>query len=210
MKRLLCGLLILFSTPILSKELPLAGSTFPVQEMSLLDLIAERLKTLTEEGQLQALERQWTKRVANHANRPNPLSLGHREKLSIHYYTPEVILKDDIRDAKGRVLFHAGTRINALSQLPAYSPCWLFFNNDDLAERQWAMKAMYLCQNPKIILTGGAIHDAEKTFKMAIYFDQGARITKKLAIRSLPALVLREDNRLKIAEIAIKENGDAL
>ena len=76
-------------------------------------------------------------------------------------YTPEVVLAQDITDSKGRVLYPAGTRVNALATLPSYAPCWLFFNGDDPAQVSWAQHQSTTCPNPKMILTGGAVSVTE-------------------------------------------------
>ena len=50
----------------------------------------------------------------------------------------------------------------------------------------------------------------EQRLNAVIYFDQAGRISQKLQINSVPAIVTREDNKLRIDELAIKENGDVL
>ena len=103
-----------------------------------------------------------------------------------------------------------GTHVNALQQMPSYTPCWLFFNADDEAQLNWAAHQKTQCTSPKFILTGGAINTAEKKLNAVIYFDQAGKITTKLHIAHVPAKVTRHQNHLVIAELAIKENGDVL
>ena len=123
---------------------------------------------------------------------------------------PEVILTQDIVDVQGVLLYPKGTHVNALEKNASYSPCWLFFNADDEAQQNWAQLQKRSCSNPKLILTGGAINEAEQRLNAVIYFDQEGRITQRLHISHVPAKVIRDNNRLLIVESAIKEDGHVL
>lgn len=208
--KLMLSLLFLVTTQTFGQSFGVVGEVFPIAEMSFLTFIQQRLAILSENGGFETTNEQWKKTVENHVNRPTPLWLSRANVTRIHYYKPQIKVDFDIRDSEGRVIYPKGTEVNALHQLPSYSPCWLFINADEKAELKWASKTMSTCSNPKIILTGGAIHEAEVFFKTVIYFDQGARITKKITITSTPAQVGREGEVLKIVQFAIKENGDAI
>ncbi|WP_278043545.1 type-F conjugative transfer system protein TraW [Legionella erythra] len=192
------------------KSFGVIGEVFPVAEKSFLTLIEERLASLKTSGRLQAMNERWILTAAQHANRPTALNISRTSFSAKHDYVPEITLRQDIRDESGRVLLSRGTHVNALEQMPAYEPCWLFFNGDDAAQLNWAIKQQAHCPNPKMILTGGAVNTAEKTLHSVIYFDQAGKITSQLHITHVPAKVLRRQNHLVIHEMAIKENGDVL
>lgn len=193
-----------------AKSFGVVGEVFPVAEKSFLVLIEERLRALTASGELEALNQKWINTVINHTNRPTALGLERTNQTIRHYYMSEITLSKDITDSKGNVLYLKGTHINALEHMPAYRPCWLFFNADDEAQIRWAQIQKSNCPNPKFVLTGGAINRAEKNLNAVIYFDQEGRITRKLNIEHVPARVTRKENQLFIVEEAIKENGNAL
>jgi conjugal transfer pilus assembly protein TraW len=193
-----------------AKSFGVVGRAFPVGEMSFLAMIEERLKALEGSGEMDALNKRWVNTVATHSNRPSPLNLPRTLKTRGHYYTPAIALGQSINDSQGKILFAKGTTVNALKDMPSYTPCWLFFNADDEAQLLWAQKQMSRCANPKLILTGGAVGIAEKTLQAVIYFDQAGRISTKLSIAAVPARVTRKGNQLQITEQAIKENGDVL
>ncbi|HDP0034300.1 TPA: type-F conjugative transfer system protein TraW [Legionella pneumophila] len=193
-----------------AKSFGVVGEVFPVAEKSFLVLIEERLRTLTASGELESLHRKWINTVVNHTNRPIALGLERTNQTISHYYTSEITLSKDITDHKGKVLYPKGTHINALEHMPAYRPCWLFFNADDEAQIRWAQMQKSNCPNPKFVLTGGAINRTEKNLNAVIYFDQEGRITRKLHIEHVPARVTRQDNQLLIVEMAIKENGNVV
>lgn len=193
-----------------AKSFGVVGEVFPVAEKSFLQLIQERLAFLKEQGALDTMNKRWVKTVANHANRPTALNLPRTERTLHHTYLPELTLSQDITNEKGQILYAQGTHVNALQQIPSYTPCWLFFNADDEAQLHWAAQQITRCKNPKLILTGGAINSAENKLNAVIYFDQAGNITRKLHIAHVPTKVTRLQNSLLIQEQAIKENGDVL
>lgn len=193
-----------------AKSFGVVGEVFPIAEKSFLTLIEERLASLKASGELESLNQRWVQTAAEHANRPTALELPRTNRSTRHDYVPEITLSQDIRNEKGRILYSKGTHVNALQQMPSYTPCWLFFNADDETQLNWAAHQKTQCTNPKLILTGGAINTAEKKLNAVIYFDQAGKITTKLHIAHVPAKVTRYQNHLVIQEQAIKENGDVL
>lgn len=211
MNMLCCLILLMISLgQIHAKSFGVIGEVFPVAEKSFLKLIEERLSALQASGELEEMNQRWIQTAAEHANRPSALNLPRTNHSITHHYVPEITLSQDIRDERSRVLYVRGAHVNALSQLPSYQPCWLFFNADDEAQMNWAQLQKTSCPNPKLILTGGAINTAEKKLHSVIYFDQVGKITRQLHIAHVPAIVTRKGNRLVIVEHAITENGDVL
>lgn len=200
-------LFLTFSASSFAKSFGTVGASFAVAEMSLLDFITNRLKTLEKNGDLNAMQSHWQEQAAAHADRPKALALSRVTKRSTHYYKPEIVLNQAIIDHLGQVLYPIGTKVNALERLPNYAPCWLFFNVDEIAQVKWAGLKLSHCANPKLILTAGSVKDAENALQEIIYFDQEGRLTQKLHIASVPAMVTRENNALRIDEVVIKENG---
>ncbi|STX41114.1 Type-F conjugative transfer system protein [Legionella donaldsonii] len=205
MKELALTMMLCLSAGLLqAKSFGIYGAVFPIAEESFLHLIESRLKKLVATGEWDSFNQQWRAEVSRQVLKPTPLNLPRAQKTRIHHWRPALRLTQPIRDLSGRLIYPAGTTVNALKELPAYQPCWLFFNNEDVVQRRWALKVMPTCTNPKLILTGGAIDEAESIFKTAIYFDQAGRITTKLSIQSVPAKVTRDGNDLLIEEFAIQ------
>lgn len=200
---------VFLSGGIEAKSLGRLGQTFPVIEKSLLTLIYERLNTFDQNGQLNAIENAWVKQVDEQVKRPRALGLVRTETTLTHYYTPVVTLEKNVVDQTGRVVLQRGMSVNALNQLPSYNPVWVFLNYDDLAQREFAEQIRTHYPEIQWILTGGSVADAERGINETIYFDQEARITKKLKIEHVPALVTRENDSLKIMEFRIGEDGHA-
>lgn len=211
MKRTVYGLMLAsMVSPMFAKSFGTIGETFPVREMSLLLLIEQRLKTLTESGTLSAMESQWQARAETSANRPNPVGLPRATASHHHHYDPTLILSHPILNERGQVLYAKGFHVNGLESRSEYNPCWLFLNGDDKAQLLWARSQLKQCSNPKIILTGGAVRDAETMLDSVIYFDQEGRLSKRFQLSAVPAKITRDGDQLLISEVAIKENGDAI
>ena len=211
MKPILLALMLTCVTGLsFSKSFGVVGETFPIGEMSLLDFIELRLQKLTTNGELQTMESEWQAQAERTANRPSPVGLPRATLKRSYHYDPSVTLTAAILNEHGQVLYPIGTHVNGLEQRPSYTPCWIFFNADDKAQLRWAKKQMHQCQNPKPILTGGAVHDAEQALEALIYFDQNGRLSKRFQLNAVPAKVTRDQNRLLISEVVIKENGDEI
>lgn len=211
MKRVVCGFLLSCAAfSCFSKSFGVVGATFPVREMSFLVFIEQKLKALSENGTLQRLESEWQETASRSANRPKPVGLPRAVMKRTFHYDPTVTLTQAILNEHGQVIYPAGTRVNGLEARPSYTPCWLFFNADDKAQVLWARRQMGACQQPKLILTGGAVRDAEDALNAVIYFDQSGRLSSRFQLNAVPATVTREGNRLRVSELVIKENGDVL
>lgn len=167
-----------------AKSFGVIGEVFPVAEKSFLKIIEERLTALNDSGALEAMNQRWIQTAAEHANRPSALNLPRTNHSITHHYVPEITLSQDIRDERGRVLYVRGTHVNALSQLPSYQPCWLFFNADDEAQMNWAQLQKTSCSNPKLILTGGAINADRKKAALSHLFRPGWKNYETASYRS--------------------------
>lgn len=198
------------SLPASAKSLGVIGEIFPIREMSLLTLIEVRLKALSESGELASQEAAWIAKASASANRPTPIGLSRAVTTRKSHYDPTLILSKPVLNEHGEVLYPSGFRVNGLEERPDYKPCWLFLNGDDESQVLWAKSMMHQCRNPKIILTGGAVRDAELALDTVIYFDQEGRLSKRFQLQAVPALITREGNRLLITEVAIQESGDAI
>lgn len=173
-------------------------------------LIESRMKTMDESGELKRMQMIWKEEVEAYAKRPTPVGLKRALKHHLHWYKPAIVLQQDIRNEKGRVLFHQGTQINALNALKHYEPHWLLFDADDKAQVAWAKQTLQQIGDARIILVGGEVAQMEALFNQPIYFDQTGRISHQLNISSVPALVTRDKQALLIHEMLISEDGNAL
>jgi conjugal transfer pilus assembly protein TraW len=202
-------LLLILSLNVHARDLGKRGVDFEIAEKSMLSLIEDRLRTLDSSGEMDVLKTDFIKRVKKHINRPNALNLPKALITKSHPYYPVVKVERDIFDKEGHVIARRGTSINALKNMPGYFPYWVFINGDDKTQVSWAKVQLTKHFNTKIILTGGSIKTVSNQLGARIYFDQEGRITQKLGITHVPAIVERKGDALLITEKKIAGESDA-
>lgn len=192
-----------FTTIVTAKNLGVVGSVFPIGEQNLLTFIEKELQQKT----FEYLKVQVQRRTAQYADQPAALHLTRTDKTKTHTYIPQVILRGDIEDMNGHILWKKGTAINALHELPNYQPHWVFLDSDDINQLHWVKR--HLQDNSKVILTKGSIKSATTFLHHDVYFDQNARLIHQLSIQHVPAFVTRYQDTLLIKEVAIDDGGSS-
>lgn len=205
--KLLVACLILLPQLSLAKSLGSFGQTFPVAEISFLQFIETRLKTLLDSNELSNFQNQWIEDVRQYANRPNSLHLRPSARIYHYSYEPSLILSKDIRDADGQLIFAKGTKVNALEKLPLYKPHWLFLDADESLQLAYAKRLINQYADLKIILTNGEIEKTSNLLNKEIFFDQGGKLTQKLGITEVPAFVERHADKLLITVGVVDEKA---
>jgi len=186
-----------------AKDLGQYGTSFKIAEPSMLEFIHAKLDEASKNGTIDKINKDFVKRVKKHVNNPTQINLTRTGKTKVFTYYPTVTLNSDLKDTRGKILVAKGTTVNALERLSFYEPNWMFINASDTEQIKWAISKLKVNTDIKIILTGGAIRKSQKTFDKRVYFDQEGRITQKLGIEHVPALVKRKGNALQITELNI-------
>ena len=193
----------LMSANIYGGNLGIISQTFPIAEEDFLDFIQKNLTTMRNNGEWQKLENDFKNRVASSSDRPAVLNIPRAIENKDHLFDPSVILPFDLKDQLGRVLIKQGTTVNPLSLIKMRS-IWIFFNGDDTEQVSWVKEhSQNQTHKMKLILTQGSISQMEKVFNLPIYFDQKGKISTKLSIQHVPALVTQEGKYLKISEVLV-------
>lgn len=202
---LIIALTINLASPAGAKDFAIHGHSFEILEPDLLKQIEYKLKALNEDGTLAEHEMRLMQKAKKSILRPQG-SKGITKAIEdrIFSYDPSFVIPYDLKDHKGKVFHKAGTRINPL-QYKSLSSTLAFIDGDDLNQVAWA-EGIQAKQTSKVILTSGAPFQLMEKWRVPVYFDQGGTLTKKLGIKHVPALVIQEGLRLKISEIALKED----
>ncbi len=181
------------------------GHSFEFLEPDLLKQIEHKLKALNEDGTLAEHEMKIMEKTKASVLRPQGVK-GMTKAVEDRTFTydPSLLVPYDLKDHQGRVFHKAGTRVNPL-QYKSLSSALVFLDGEDLNQVAWA-ESIQAKQTSKVILTSGAPFQLMEKWKVPVYFDQGGTLTKKLGIRHVPALVVQEGLKLKISEIALKED----
>jgi conjugal transfer pilus assembly protein TraW len=116
------------------------------------------------------------------------------------FYNPSITVPFDLKDHKRRIFHKKGTRINPLTYR-SLRQSLILIDGDDEKQVAWAFRHI----KAKIILTSGSPFDLMESWNGPVYFDQGGRLTSKLGIRHVPAVVTQEGLQLKILEVMLEE-----
>jgi len=180
------------------------GPVHPIAEPDMLDAIQAKLAEKERTGEVAKLQKQFEERVKRHAETPDPVAgLSRTTKARTFYWDPSVRAPKTITTPDGRVIVRAGEMANPLDYV-SLSNHLLFF---DARDPEQVAKAVALIEHydgrVKPILTGGPVIELMRTWKKRVYFDQGGALTRRFAIRHVPALVSQEGKRLRIDELKL-------
>lgn len=194
-----------FCQELQAKDFGIEGHTYQIVEEDILELIKKRLAQID----LKSLNKKIQTKTREYIEKPTPVANITKAKEAQEYtYDPTYILNEDISDSKGKIIHHAGTKINPL-EFTNLNERLLFIDGDDKAQVKLALNLTQKYENRlKIILIKGSPLLLQREYKhkqIWFYFDQGGFITQKLSIKEVPALVEQEGMQLKIKIIALEE-----
>ena len=203
-------LTVALQSHVLAKDFGVHGHSFEIQEPDLLKQMEYKLKRLEQEGKLDDLNDKMVQRTKKVLSHPQPVAgITKATQARTFTYDPSIIVPYDLKDHEGRIFHRAGTKINPLHthSLPS---SLVFLDGEDKAQVDWVEKTyLQIPQHPKIILTSGSpfqlMEQWEHQDYPPVYFDQGGKLTNKLGIRHVPAVVVQEGLKLKISEIVVQE-----
>ena len=210
----IAGLFLPVPKALEAKDCGTFGTTFLIQETSLLELMMSRLQVLEEKDTLKHHQQRIAQQATHRALNPQPVDdLKQAVNSRTWIFDPSITIVQDIMDAQGNVLAKKGKTFNPLSQVTrsrvtrsqvTLSKPLVFFDGEDAAQRAWVLKNHL---ESKLILVRGRPLAISKEWDKRIYFDQGGRLSRKLNIHAVPAVVVQEGLFLKIQEVVM---GDRL
>ncbi len=185
-------------------DLGVIGPTYEISEPHLLQMIEQRLQDKARSGELQRLETEARNRGIETVNHPPPVAGLHvTDSARTYYVDPSFTLDRNIVGAKGELLFAAGTRKNPL-EVVSLSRHLLFFDARDPRQVSRAQTLIgHYAGRVKPILVGGSYLDLMKSWRIPVFFDQQGRLTRRLGITQVPALVSQEGLRLRIDVLVV-------
>lgn len=184
-----------------AKDLGVFGALFPVEENSLIEVIQARLTKLQQEGTLETHQQQIQHRIKNQVERPKAVEgITHTKEPRTFTFDPSITVMKDLKDHEGTVFYQKGQRVNPL-ETQALSKPLLFIDGDVSSHLTWAFLMLKRHPLAKVILVKGAPLQMMRDLGIQIFFDQAGKITQKLGIRQVPAIVTQEGVLLKIEEM---------
>lgn len=209
-KIILIGLVI--PTLATAKDLGRVANTFEIIEEPFSQMMKRKLEQIDMEQERKKMESIARDRVEN----PIPVAgIIESQESRTFYYDPTYTLEEDAVLPCGKVLHKAGTKVNPLDHMDLNRR--LFFV-DSRKENQieWLEKQLNNSINnqkeiieDRVILVGGNVFKLKEKLgeKHAdkVYFDQSGELTTKFGIKSVPAVALQEDKKIRIDEIFIRK-----
>lgn len=191
----------LLCTTTYGKDFGVYGHTFEIQEPDLLKQLEGKLTALEQDGTLAHYNESLVKKAQQRLQRPESVQ-GITKATSARefFYDPSITVPYDLKDHQGKVFHSAGTRVNPL-QFHSLTHFLVFINGDDPVQVAW-VQANY--STAKIILVQGSPFDLMEQWDKPVYFDQGGKLTTKLGVKHVPAIVKQEGLMLKVSEIVLE------
>lgn len=199
---LMTAILAAAASPIHARDYGQHGAVFSVIEEDLLSVIQQRLLAMRASGAIDRANRQLAARTEARVRRPARVP-GIAAATTTRRWTinPTIVVAKDLRDARGKVIVSAGTRVNPLDTVSLRQKL-VFLDGDDPQQMAWA-RAHTTALSAKLILVGGSPFDLMKVEQRRFYFDQAGTLTRHFSIRAVPALVEQQGRRLHVTEIAV-------
>lgn len=189
----LCG-------PAQARDYGQHGQVFGIVEPSLLDIIHERLGTMMENGEWDALKTSMQDTTKAYIQRPYPVrGLAHVETYREFTVDLSITVNRDIADHRGVVFAAAGTSVNPLDY-STFSKRIVFLDGDDPAQVDYAL-ALGNELDTLLVITNGAPLELTNTHGRRFYFDQGGHMVEGFNIVALPSVVSRADPFMLVQEI---------
>lgn len=196
----------IWAASVFARDFGIQGHVYQISEPDLLKQILRKLFQLREDSTLNQHHKLILKRVQKNIHRPLPVSsITHTQEQREFFYDPSFKVPFDLKDHKGKIFQKKGTCINPLTYR-SLNHLLIFIDGEDERQVIWADKTYKEeKQKAKVILIAGSPFDLMEAWNHPVYFDQEGRITKKLGIKHVPAVVKQEGLHLKITEIKLNE-----
>lgn len=190
------ALIALSAVPIaFSKDIGKIGETYSIHEQDMLGVIEKKL--LTKRNDLFGFNQQYQKKINESVNNLKGTKLPSASQYRGIELIPSFTLKEDIKDASGKIIFQKGTTVNPLN-IRHLTKMFCFFDGDNQEQIDWTLK--HCGPKDKLVLTQGKYLELSKKLQRRIYFDQYGYLTQRLGITALPATLRQYGEKLYVEE----------
>lgn len=175
-----------------SEDKGVFGAVFEIVEDDIVELIQGKLKKLQDGRELESIQKKIQTDVIKGIKEPRGLNgITCTSTPRKFLFDPTIELNEDLKDNKGKVFAKAGSRYNPLDYISMTKPL-IFIDGEGEDQVFWAKLKLIKYKNGKLILVSGKPLKLQKRLKRDVYFDQYGKITDKLGIKQVPAIVYQE------------------
>ena len=194
----------IFCLSIFAKDLGMIGVMYPIAETDFVTMAQKKIQEkLGSDGGISRWQIQQKESLRVAADRPTPVS-GLISTIQVRqwFWDPSFVIPHNVRSANGAIVLKAGERFNPLEKV-SLKNALIFFNGDDPQQLSWAQEQNKIFKGRVLlILVNGSLHEVQSYFPQKhVYFDQGGRLTQKLQITQVPAIVRQVGKQLEISEV---------
>ncbi len=187
-----------------AKDFGISGEIFRIKEKNLLTEIKNRL---SRPGVAERFRAELQKEVSNQESSSQTNFVGKKlpeaTNKRVWFYDPSVSFSKDLSDHQGKVFYRKGTKVNPLDHLQLGKEI-IVIDGRSAEQQKFALnRALKLNQAAKIILTTGSPIKMMERAGFPVYFDYHGKVTTKLGIKHVPAIVSQQGNRLRIEEVVL-------
>lgn len=185
-----------------ANAIDLMGPVYTIKETDALVSIQNKLTAMEKSGELERMKNKVKGEIENHILEPKPIEgIQTTVKNGVRYFDPTWVLPQDLYDDAGNVMAVKGTKVNPLDVMPVHKKLF-FFDGRDRAQVELAKSfALKYGEEFTPILTAGSWVDLSNELQQAVYFDQMGKMSDRMSITSVPALVLQEGKLMRIEEL---------
>ena len=178
------------------------GPTYAIQETDAIEAIQNKLKAMEKSGELEKIKDQAKARIEGQILEPAPIAgISMVDKSGVRYFDPTFILGEDIFDHEGNRIAAKGTRVNPLDVMPVHKKLFFFDGRSDAQVALAAKLAQTYGSDFTPILTAGSWVKTSEKLQQAVFYDQLGKMSTRLTITSVPALVMQEGSKMRIEEM---------
>jgi len=184
-------------------NLGVQGSVYEIGEQNALEWITERLIAMQINGEIETQNQKLKNQALATVERPAPTYLKPTKHPRTFFKDLTITVSTDIKDAFGKIIHKAGSRISPFS-LSFSRKSLIFFDGDDVAQLNWALEEYKNKKGlAKLVLIKGAPLKLMRQYDIPFYFDQAGKLSQYFKLEQVPATVHQENDQLIISEIKI-------
>lgn len=177
------------------------GKTYPFAEKNAIDDIFQYIENNKEkiEKKLEDIRKEQKQKVTQWKPEQNKLTSAKKNK--IFYPDMSYVLKDDIKDGNGKVLYKKGFKFNPGDYVRLHQEL-IVINANNKSEVKWATKYF---DSPKymILLSDGNAYKFSQKIKRPVFYLT-KDISNRFQIAATPSIIKQIQNQIQVSEICLK------